>query len=181
MSQEPSDDSLLDAWCAGDKSAGNALLSRHFTALWRFFENKVGNDADELIQRTLLACAESHTRIRRESSFRTYLFTIARHELYRFFRQKSAAAAKLDFGVTSLSDLRTSATQRLAREQDKLALETALARLPLDDQILLELAYTEELDSPALAEILGIEPSSVRSRLHRARKQLEQSLESSSS
>ena len=180
MSSELSDDSLLDGWCSGDKAAGNALLARHFTALWRFFENKVGSDADELIQLTLLACAESHTRIRRESSFRTYLFTIARHELYRFFRQKSAAA-KLDFGVTSLSDLRTSATQRLAREQDKLALETALARLPLDDQILLELAYTEELDSPALAEILGIEPSSVRSRLHRARKQLEQSLESSSS
>jgi RNA polymerase sigma factor (sigma-70 family) len=174
---EPSDDSLLDAWCAGDKGAGNTLLSRHFTALWRFFENKVGADADDLIQRTLLACAESHTRIRRESSFRTYLFSIARHELYRFFRQKSSAAERLDFGVTSLSDMRTSATARLARAQDKQALESALARLPLDDQILLELAYTEELDSPALAEILGIEPSSVRSRLHRARKQLEQSLE----
>ena len=55
---------LLNAWREGDKHAGNALLGRHFQALLRFFEHKVGPDADELIQRTLLACAESFQRIR---------------------------------------------------------------------------------------------------------------------
>ncbi|HKU42936.1 MAG TPA: sigma-70 family RNA polymerase sigma factor [Polyangiales bacterium] len=163
------DMALLHAWRDGDTRAGNLLLSRHFQGLLRFFEHKVGPDADELIQRTLLACAESYQRIRGESSFRTYLFTIARHELYRYFRQRSLLRERLDFTVTSLVDMRTSATGRLVQREREAALERALERLPLDDQILLELFYSEDLDSQQLAEVFEIEPSSVRARLHRAR------------
>ena len=166
---EVSDIALLDAWRAGDNQAGNALLARHFKPLLRFFEHKVGADADELIQRTMLACAESFQRIRGEASFRTYLFTIARYELFRFFKQRSVRSAQLDFGVSSLQDLRTSATAQLSRKEGQAALEQAVQQLPLDDQLLLELFYIEELDSRALAEVFDIEPSSVRARLHRAR------------
>jgi RNA polymerase sigma factor (sigma-70 family) len=166
---EATDMTLLEAWRGGDNQAGSALLGRHFKSLLRFFEHKVGPDADELIQRTMLACAESFHRFRGEASFRTYLFTIARHELFRFFRQRSARSAQLDFSVSSLQDMRTSATAQLSRQQGQAALEQAVQQLPLDDQILLELFYTEELDSRALAEIFEIEPSSVRARLHRAR------------
>ena len=170
-----SDVALLEAWRAGDLQAGNALLGRHFRALLRFFENKAGAEADDLIQRTLLACAESYRQIRGDASFRTYLFTIARHELYRFFRQR-AQRQDIDFGVSSLRDLQTSVTARLQHRERRQALERALAQLPLDDQLLLELFYTEELDSGELAQVFGIEPSSVRARLHRARAALERLL-----
>jgi RNA polymerase sigma factor (sigma-70 family) len=170
---QPADNDLLEAWRAGDKHAGNALLTRHFAALLRFFERKVGADADELIQRTMLACVESHHRLRGEASFRTYMFTIARHELYRFFRTRSAHRAPVDFGVSSLVDLRTSASSQLTRRERITALEGALQHLSLDDQLLIELYYSEEIDSRGLAEIFGIEPSSVRTRLHRARAQIE--------
>jgi RNA polymerase sigma factor (sigma-70 family) len=170
---EPTDTDLLEAWRAGDKPAGNALLTRHFAPLLRFFENKVGADADELIQRTMLACVESHHRLRGEASFRTYLFTVARHELYRFLRRRAAHQGPLDFGVSSLVDLETSASARLIRRERIAALAQALQQLPLDDQIMLELFYSEEFDSRALAEIFGIEPSSVRARLHRARAAVE--------
>ena len=113
---EATDIALLDAWREGDNQAGSALLGRYFKQLLRFFEHKVGSDADELIQRTMLACAESVERIRGEASFRTYLFTIARHELFRFFRQRSARSGQLDFSVSSLQDLRTSATAQLSRK-----------------------------------------------------------------
>jgi RNA polymerase sigma factor (sigma-70 family) len=174
------DMALLNAWREGDKHAGNALLGRHFQSLLRFFEHKVGPDADELIQRTLLACAESYQRIRGESSFRTYLFTIARHELYRHFRQRSQLRERLDFSVTSLVDVRTSATGQLVRREREVALEHALEQLPLDDQILIELFYSEDLDSRQLAEVFGIEPSSVRARLHRARASIARTLGSDS-
>jgi RNA polymerase sigma-70 factor (ECF subfamily) len=122
----------------------------------------------------------SEVEIRGEASFRTYLFTIARHELYRFFRQRSQQRDRLDFGVSSLFDLETSATGKLQRQERKLALERALAQLSLDDQMMLELFYTEELDSRALAQVFGIEPASVRSRLHRARAELERLMSSAS-
>lgn len=170
------DIALLEAWRAGDTQAGNALLSRHFRSLLRFFDNKAGPEADDLIQRTLLACAESHQAIRGEASFRTYLFAIARNELYRYFRERSRQRERLDFGVSSLCDLRTSASARMVRDERRLALEQALAQLPLDDQLMLELHYTEELDSRELSEVFGIAPGSIRARLHRARATLERLL-----
>jgi len=32
--------SLLDRWCAGDTSAGNALFKQHFPSVYRFFTHK---------------------------------------------------------------------------------------------------------------------------------------------
>lgn len=170
---DASDTALLDAWRAGDKRAGNALLTRHFAVLLRFFQNKVGAEADELIQRTMLACVESRDRLRGEASFRTYMFTVARNELYRFFRRRTAHREELDGSVSSLVELRTSITGQLLERERLDALESALQRLPLDDQIMLELFYTEELDSRALAQIFGIESSSIRARLRRARASVE--------
>lgn len=175
-----SDTALLDAWRAGDTQAGNALLARHFRSLLRFFENKAGPEADDLIQRTLLACAESYQAIRGDASFRTYLFAIARNELHRFFRQRSAQRDRIDFGVSSLCDLRTSASAQIQQKERRLALEQALAQLPLDDQLMLELHYSEELDSRELSQVFGIEPGSIRARMHRARAALERLLAAAS-
>ena len=77
----PTDDfETLDRWRAGDRAAGNELLRRHFDGLYRFFRNKVDEGVDDLIQRSFLACVESKDRFRKQASFRTYLFTVARHE-----------------------------------------------------------------------------------------------------
>jgi hypothetical protein len=65
------DDELLEAWRAGDLSAGNALFARHFDSLCRFFRNKVSGEIDDLIQRTLLACLEGQRSFRGDASFKT--------------------------------------------------------------------------------------------------------------
>ena len=51
-----------------------------------------------------------------------------------------------------------------------------LARIPLDDQIALELAYFEGLSTKEIAEILAIPDNTVRSRLSRARDRLRDAL-----
>ena len=167
-----SDVTLLRAWHEGDKHAGKTLLGRHFQALLRFFEHKVGVDASELIHRTFRACAETHQRIRRESSFRPHLFSVARRELHRYFRQRSARRERLDFSVTSLEDMRTAHRPIEA----PVAMEHALEQLPLDDQIMFELFYAQGMDPRALGEVFEIEPRSVHARLHRARTRIELTL-----
>jgi RNA polymerase sigma-70 factor (ECF subfamily) len=167
---------LLDGWIGGDAEAGNTLFQKHLPSLQRFFGSKVGADADDLVQRTMVACVESHESIRREASFRTYLFTIARNELYRFFRQRARNGEHLDFEITSLRDLGTSPTGHLARRQESERLRAAMERLPLETQLALELHYVEGLDSSEIGEVLGLRPGSIRARLHRAREDLEKVL-----
>jgi RNA polymerase sigma factor (sigma-70 family) len=172
-----SDFDLLDRWRGGDITAGQALLARHFDSLCGFFESKCGPDADDLVQRTMLACVSSKERFRKHSSFRTYMFTIARHELYHHLHARRRDGQRLDFSITSIAELLTTPASRMIKDADRLRIVEALRRLPVEQQTLLELHYWQELDIEAISEVLEIEPGNTRVRLHRARKKLRELLE----
>lgn len=168
---------LLDRWCAGDASAGNELLHRHFTSLYGFFRHKTDGEVDDLVQETLLQCVKSRATFQRQSTFRTYLFAIARHVLFHHWRKRTSARATIDFDEISIEALTTSAGTQLARREDRARLVAALATLPLDQQILLELYYWEALDRDQLAEVFAVEPATIGSRLFRARQALKACLD----
>jgi RNA polymerase sigma-70 factor (ECF subfamily) len=172
-----SDFDLLDRWCAGDNAAGQALLARHFDTLCGFFESKCGQDADDLVQRTMLACVASKDKFRKHASFRTFMFTVARHELFHFLRAKRRDGERLDFSITSIAEILTTPTSRMIKDAEKLRVIEALRRLPVEQQTLLELHYWQELDIDALSEVFELEPGTTRVRLHRARKKLRELLE----
>jgi RNA polymerase sigma-70 factor (ECF subfamily) len=173
-----SDDLLLyDQWRDGDNSAGQQLLQRHFDSIYRFFETKCEAEADELTQATFTACVRSKEQFRKQSSFRTYLFMIARHELYRLLRQRSRLAEKIDFDATSVAEIVTTPGSRLARQEEHRRLLAVLQDLPVEQQTLLELHYWEDMDIAQLAEVFDIAEGAVRTRLTRARKALKERLE----
>lgn len=169
---------LLDRWCAGNPRAGDTLFKRHFDSVYGFFETKCPRaDADELTQKTFLACVSSRERFRKESSFRTYLFTIARNELYRMFRTRYRRDSRLDFEHSSIAQIITTPRARLAREQDHVRLLEMLQELPVETQTLIELYYREELELEQLAEVFGVTNQVIRTRLSRVRKLLRQRFE----
>lgn len=167
--QASSDLDLLVAWRAGDAAAGQTLFGRHFRKVYRFFETKCGAEADELVQSTFLACVRAKHNFRGDSSFATYLFTIARHELYRVLSERRRDRARIDFEVSSMAELVPTPRTRIAAREDRRRMLSALRELPVDMQVLLELHYWEGLDVAELAEIFESIPVTIRSRLHRAR------------
>ncbi len=167
---------LLERWRGGDRDAGNELFERHFASICRFFHSKIDDDAEELVQATFLACVHNRDQFRQQSTFRTYLFRIARYQLYHYFRGKQRRGNAVDFGVTSLADLGTSPRSRLARSEEHERLLDALCMLPLEQQVLLELYYWEGLDNAQLAEVFEVALATIRTRLFRARKALRDQL-----
>lgn len=163
---------LLDRWSAGDEDAGNALFKQHFGQLYRFFEHKTRGDGDDLVQETFLACLRSRAAFARQSSFRTYLFAIAKHVLFRHWRTAASARTTLDVEDVSIESLSTSIGGKLARRQDLARLQAALRMLPLGQQVLLEMFYWQDLDRDQLAEVFDVEPATIGSRLFRARAAL---------
>lgn len=174
---EVSDLALLERWRGGDTTAGEELFQRHFDSIYGFFETKCSNEADELTQSTFLACLAARDQFRAESSFRTYLFTIARHELYRLLRTRQRRDAKLDFELSSIADLVTTPGTRLARNQEHRKLIETLQRLPVEQQTLLELHYWEGMGIADLADVFESPEATIRTRLHRARKALREAME----
>jgi RNA polymerase sigma-70 factor (ECF subfamily) len=162
---------LLARWRAGDAESGNRLFERHFESVYRFFNHKVGAEAADLVQKTFLDCLEGRERFGGRSSFRTYLFAIARNELFAHYRARSQRL-ELDTASTSLHELSPSpCTLSLQRAADRLVLE-ALRTIPIDLQIVVELFYWEDLSGPEIAEVLGVAEGTARSRLRRAREAL---------
>lgn len=164
------DAALLERWRAGDKGAGNHLFERHFESVYRFFVHKAPRDAVDLTQRTFLACVEARDRFRGASSFRTFLFAIARHELMAHWRKASRAA---DPATTSVRDLAPSPSAILIERREHRVLLEALRSIPLDLQIALELHYWEQLSMSEIAEVLDVPEGTAKSRLRRAREALE--------
>jgi RNA polymerase sigma factor (sigma-70 family) len=170
------DEALFEAWRGGDARAGAELFERHYPAIARFFRNKVDVEAPDLIQKTFLGCIEGRERVRGDSSFRTYLFAVAHNVLYKHFRTRARSGARIDFGVTSVHDLRPTATALLARRGEERALLAALRRIPLEHQIVLELYFWEHLTAGEMGEIQGVPEGTIRTRLRRAKQLLEQAL-----
>lgn len=170
------DDELFRAWQAGDRRAGEALFERHYDALDRFFLNKVGDRAGDLVQRTFVACIEAASRFRGDASFRTFMFAIARNQLLKHLRDHGRERERLDPAVTSICDLDPSPSVVAARREQERLLLAALRRLPIDEQIALELHYWEQLSATEIAAVLEIPVGTAKSRLRRARDRLEAAL-----
>lgn len=180
--QEPAlkvgDEALHASWRGGDRAAGQTLFERYFDALFRFFENKTnGADVSDLVQRTFLGCVEARDRFQGASSFRTFLFAIARHELSGFYRARRRGA-QVDFGVSSVADLASTPSTLVRKKSERAALTEALQSLPLDLQIAVELRFWEGLSGPDLAVVLGVPEGTIRSRLRRALEGLRDALAS---
>jgi RNA polymerase sigma factor (sigma-70 family) len=166
---------LAEAWKAGDASAGDALFERHFDALFRFFRNKVGEGMEDLVHDTFVACV-SGPQFRGEASFRTWLFTVARHTLYAHLKKHARRGEELDANEVSIASLATSPSGLLAKKSEERLLLQALRAIPLDLQVALELFYWEDLAAPEIAAVLEVPEGTVRSRLRRAKEVLDERL-----
>jgi len=162
---------LLATWRGGDRQAGDALILRHFDSICRFFRTKLGDDVEDLIQRTFLDLLEART----VDNVRATLFTIAHRRLCDHLR--AAYRREEPLGSLSVADLGTSPSTAVGRNEEERLLHEALRRISLEHQVALELAYWEDLSGPEIATILGISEHTVRSRLARARQALREQVE----
>ena len=168
---------LLDAWCAGDNEAGDALIRRHFESVCRFFRSKLGEDVEDLIQRTFHICTVRRQDLGVDGSFRGFLFGVARNLLLDHLRRVYRRGEHDDVHVHSLRDLGTTPSEAVARGERERMIQEAMRRIPLEQRLLLELAHWEGLSGREIAQALEIGENTVRSRLSRARAALREALE----
>jgi RNA polymerase sigma-70 factor (ECF subfamily) len=157
----------LDAWGSGDPEAARELLRRYTGVLVRFFDRKLDEPVEDLVQETLEACIAGRARYRGSSSFRSYVLGIARYVLFAHLRAKYRAPDELDLEASSLSDLAPSPSRALDEKRERRLLLDALRLLPVETQVMLELYYWQRLSGTELAEVLGITERALRSRLRR--------------
>lgn len=167
----------LRAWQNGDEKAGEKLFRRHYRLVLRFFHNKVGTAAQDLVQRTFLGCLEARERIRGDASFRAFLFGVARNVLFDHYRLARRDREHLDFTTVTAEDLRPTPSSLLAQAREVELLLRGLRQIPLESQIILEMYYWEGMRAHEIGEALDMPEPTVRTRIRRARLRLEQVIE----
>ncbi len=164
---------LVARWRDGDAAAGDTLFGRHFSSIFRFFASKTAEAATEdLTQKTFMAVLGAREAFEGRSSFRTYLFGIARRQLLMHFRRDRVERDIFDPQQTSVAELQRSPSSLVAAKQEQQWLFLALRRLPVDYQIVVELFYWEGLKTAEISEVVEAAEGTVRSRLTRARTML---------
>lgn len=170
---EPSDGELLERWRSGDTVSGEALFERYYDMVERFFLNKVASGVQDLVQETFMRCVESRERIRDNDRFRMYMFGIAYNVLTAYVRERYRSDRAIDLSEVSLCDVAPGPSSLVARRREHRLLIEALRSIPVDDQVVLELHYWEQLTTSEMAEVIGLPIGTVRGRLQRARSRLE--------
>ncbi len=171
-----SDEELLLGWKGGDRKAGNELFQRHFEPVRRFFVNKTDGDVAELVQNTFVRCLAAVERFEGRSSFRTFLFAIAHNLLREHYRARVKDRRNEDLGDLSVADMGAGPSTVLHAKQEQRVLLRALRRIPMADQVILELYYWEKLTAIQIGEILKVPENTARSRIRNGKKRLKEAI-----
>ncbi|MEM7157212.1 MAG: sigma-70 family RNA polymerase sigma factor [Myxococcota bacterium] len=169
---QATDAELLERWRSGAVDAGQALIGRHQAALHRYFLRHAARDHQELLQRSIVACIEKRDAVREASSFRAFLFGIARFELLRYFVERRKQTEDLDTSRMPATDEPCSYSGVLADHEQLRLLAGALPRIPRELQLMVALHYWQGLSTMQMSRRLGIPQGTVKSRLRRARARL---------
>src|SRR5690349_9944174 len=153
MHHEDNTETLLISWRSGDREAGDRLLHRYVPELTGFFGRRAMGNAEELVQRTLLACTQSVGKFEGRSNFRTYLFGIARNQYLMYRRAEAFAGAE---PITLSTGPEESPSRLAAVRQEHVILVLALKRVEPEYSIVLRKFYWEERSLLEISAELGI-------------------------
>ena len=167
-------DELLAVRCQlGERAAFDELIERWHAPLWRYLRRLLGDSdmAAEALQEVWIRVLRGLPALREPSRLRAWLFTIARRTSMDRLRIKYSEPP-----AASIDDLDVAGQEEPDLAPDIEAMQQELARMPLVEREVLVLFYLEELTLEQIADVLGVPPGTVKSRLFRARRMLRQQM-----
>lgn len=177
MAPDP-DLALLEAWRNGDRTAADVLLTKYYNLIRRTVVTKVPPDVvDDIVQHVITELIERRDAFRADATLRAYVLSIVRNTIGDFYRKREKKLVE-HVGVfdSSVRDLGAGPSTLLLQHEDQRLLLEALRSISLDDQLILELYYWEDMSGPDLAQVFEAPEPAIRSRLRRAKERLEAQL-----
>jgi RNA polymerase sigma factor (sigma-70 family) len=166
---------LVERARAGDNDAFNQLIIEHKEAVFRLAYLMLRNaeDAEDVTQEAFLRAYRHIGKFDADRAFRPWILSIAAnlcrnqkrglgrywHAVWRFAGEQISENGSVEGDVI--------------QQQDVQRLLDAIGELKHHEQEIIYLRYFLDLDVKTTSEVLNVQPGTVKSRLHRALKQLE--------
>ena len=167
-----SDPELIDAFRRGDEFAFVTLYERHKGAVFGYCRKMLldPDAAADVFQETFARAYEHRARLLNSTSFKAWLFTIARNQCLNALRKRGRTQPLPDAeppapdGATPLS--------RLLRSEQTAVVTKTLAELPPAYREVLVLREYQNLSYDEISAVTQSTLSAVKSRLFKARRAL---------
>ncbi|MEK3877300.1 sigma-70 family RNA polymerase sigma factor [Paenibacillus sp. FSL M7-0420] len=155
---------------AGDSEVFIQLVKSQERRMYSVAKSMVTNDEDcaDAMQETVLKAFKAISGLKEAAYFNTWLFRILINECNLILRKRERVV------VMSNPPESVQAISSFAEEMD---LRQAIGRLEEISRTIVKLHYYQGLTVQEIAGLLELSESAVKTRLHRARKTLQQSLE----
>lgn len=162
---------LLGRIAARDRDAFRELYLRYHRRLARFLTRLTRHreDAEEVINDTLWIVWQQAAGFRGDSRPSTWILGIAYRRALKLIRQATTHARALSLEVVDGEPSTGDATEATANRQQ---LDLALARLPVEQRMVIELTYFLDHSCEEIAEIMECPVNTVKTRMFHARRKL---------
>jgi RNA polymerase sigma-70 factor (ECF subfamily) len=173
---DPTDFDLVARWKSGDQRAATELVERHAGALARYAASIGARDeVDEVVQDTFVRAFGSLDGFRGESSFRTWLFTIARRILMdrrRSVRRRGEQVEVQDADARTEFD----ALDGMVAQETERRMRDAMERLTPTQREVFALRVGEGMGYREIADTVGSTEGAARVHYHNAMRAIKEHL-----
>jgi RNA polymerase sigma factor (sigma-70 family) len=176
------DTEIISKVLQGEQASFAQLVERYqnfvFTLVLRFTDSR--EDAEEIAQDVFVKAYRSLADFRGASKFSTWLYTVVRTSCLTFLRKKKLDTRSIDNERTFLqlenreSGFRADTIEQKSRHA---MVNEAIRMLSPDDAQVITLFYKGEQSLEEIGKIMGLDPNTVKVKLHRARHRLKDKLE----
>lgn len=183
-------DALVEAACGGDKEAFGELFRALYGRVHRTVWGMVGDEAEahDVAQEAWIKAWEKRGAYNFQSLYSTWVHRIAvncaldalrrRKRFFKFVTRDKGRETRDEGSGTSIEGQSLVPSPASLVQQKELGqrIQGAVSRLPEEQRTVLVLREYEGYSYAEIADILGIKPGTVMSRLHHARQKLQNSL-----
>lgn len=190
MSEKISDTELVAKASAGDKEAYRSLVEKYQQRVFAIAFDVVRSreDAEDIAQETFVKAYLSLPDFKGESSFYTWLYRIAYNMAIDFKRRvirRGGAPVEFDEarvdavaeGGGAVQNRFGSPQELMLRKEESQQIQKVLAEISPEHRTVITLREIEGLSYEEIADVVGVSKGTVMSRLHYARKHLQQGLQ----
>ncbi|WYP27593.1 RNA polymerase sigma factor [Alkalihalobacillus sp. FSL W8-0930] len=151
-----SDQELVERILNGDQVAIQTLYDRYTKKLFSYIYSQTNHyhDSEELLQDVFFKAANHLSTFKKQASFKTWIFKIARHAIIDYYRS-SYFRNQLARFIPGSEQQQESAQATVMRNEETKQLHHAINQLPLSYRTVLYLRYIEDFSLKETAAVMG--------------------------
>lgn len=163
---------------AGDKSGIQELVEQFRDGLILYINTFIGdiNESEDLAEDVFVELIIKKPHFKGQSSFKTWLYSIARHKAMNFIKRNSRTSCISDEVLSTITGVQDFEKDYLS-EQKKIILNNAMRQLKGEYRQVLHLSFLEEFTNDEIAKITKKTKRQIENLLYRSKLSLRKELE----